>query len=190
MMNAGGGGDGSHIDPRKDRLGVGRSETGRDSRMPEVVVQSDGEAVQVPRCMPCPRTPHPDVVARHNLTHVPYADWCPHCLAARRANNSHFQKDETFRRSTPPLVMDYCFIRSLNGEGLVTCLVGKIYPYDKLFGCVSDIKDPDPFAVDRLSDLIREAKLTKFVYKCGQDNNVKALVIRMQEVRPTNTYSR
>ena len=175
MMNAGGGDDGSYDRPEEGPLGVDRSEIGRDSREPEVVVQSDGEAVQVPRCMPCPRTPHPDIVARHNLTHLPYANWCPHCLAARRANNPHFQKDETFRRSNPLLVMDYCFIRNINDEDLVTCLVGKLYPYNKFFGCVVDVKGPDPYAVARLSDFIREAGLTKFVYKCDQESSVRAL---------------
>ena len=126
MMNAGGGGDGSYDRREEGPLGVDRREIGRDNREPEVVVRSDGEAAQVPRCMPCPRTPHPNDVVRHNLTNLPYANWCPHCLAAKRANNPHVQKDETVRRSTPLLVMDYCFLRNINDEALVTCLVGDL----------------------------------------------------------------
>ena len=50
MMNAGDGGDRSCDRPEEGPLGGDRSEIGRDSREPEVVVQSDGESVQVPRC--------------------------------------------------------------------------------------------------------------------------------------------
>ena len=49
---------------------------------PNVVTTSDGDSVQVPRGVPEPKTPPPDIVARHNLTHLPYAAWCPHCVAA------------------------------------------------------------------------------------------------------------
>ena len=71
--------------------------------------------------------------------------------------------------------MDDCFIRNINGVNLVTCPAGNLYPYNNLFGCVVDVKGADPFAVARLCDLIREAGLTTFVYKCDQENSVKAL---------------
>ena len=175
MTNAGGGGDESYDRPEEGPLGVDRSEIGKDSREPETVAQSDGEAVQVPQCMPCPRTQHPDAVARHNVTHLPYANCCPHCLAARRANNPNLHKDETFRRSTPLLVIDDCFIRSISDEDFATCQVWNLYPYNNVFGCVVDIKGPDPFAVARLCDFFREAGLTQVVNKCDQHKNVKAL---------------
>ena len=38
---------------------------------PGLVMTSDGECVQRPRGVPEPKTPPPDVVARHNLTHLP-----------------------------------------------------------------------------------------------------------------------
>ena len=118
MTNAGGGGDGSYGRPEEGQLGVDRSEIGGDGKEQGVVVQSDGEAVQVPRCIPCPRTPYPDVVARHSLTHLPYASWCSDGLAARRASKPNFQKDEAFCRSPPLLVMANCFVRNMNDEEL------------------------------------------------------------------------
>ena len=54
-------------------------------------------------------------------------------------------------------------------------MVGKLYPYNKFVGCVVDVKVPDPFAVARLCDFIREAGLTIFLFKCDQENSVRAL---------------
>ena len=85
----------------------------------------------------------------------------PSLFGRKRANNPHFHKDETFHCSTPLLVMDDCFIRNINDKDFVKCLVGKLYPYHKLFGWVVDVKGPDPFAVARLCDFIREAGLAR-----------------------------
>ena len=71
-------------------IAVDRSETGRHTD-PEEVVTTEGDCVVIPRGVPEPKVPAPDIVARHNLTHLPYAAWCPHCVEARRANNPHFQ---------------------------------------------------------------------------------------------------
>ena len=35
------------------------------------------------------RMPPADVVARHNLTHVPYAAWCKCCVQASGRENAH-----------------------------------------------------------------------------------------------------
>ena len=75
-------------------IGVERGESVRANVEPETVTTSEGECVQVPRGAPAPSTPAPDVVARHNLTHLPYASWCPHGVAARWANIPHFRREE------------------------------------------------------------------------------------------------
>ena len=147
-------------------VSVERGEIGRDGREPEVVATSDGECVVIPRCAPEPKTPAPDVVARHNLTHLPYASWCPHCVAARRANNPHVRREESFRRMIPLLVLDYCFVRNTQDEDLLTLLVGRLYPSRSVFACPVDMKGRDPVAIAKLSDFIKANGLTKFVYKC------------------------
>lgn len=74
-------------------IGVERGEDVRSAIDPDSVTTEEGDCVRVPRCVPSPKTPAPDVVARHNLTHLPYCAWCPHCVAARRANNPHFKRE-------------------------------------------------------------------------------------------------
>ena len=118
---------------------------------PNVVTTSDGDNVQVPRGVPEPMTPPPDVVARHNLTHLLYAAWCPHCVAARRANHPHLQREETFRRTIPLLVLDYCFIRNVQDEDLLKLLVGRVCPTRVVFAFPVDMKGRDPVAMTKLS---------------------------------------
>ena len=143
--------------------------TGVDrGRLDPEAVATEGECVISPRGAPEPQTPAPDVVARHNLTDLPYASWCLHCLAARRSNNSHSRREESFRRMIPLLVLDYCFVRNNQDEDLLTLLVGRLYPSRTIFACPVDMKGRDPTAVARLSDFIKANGLTKIVYKCDQ----------------------
>ena len=142
---------------------------------PETVTTSEGECVIIPRGAPESRTPAPAVVARHNLTHLPYAAWCPHCVAARRANNPHFRREESFRRMIPLLVLDYCFVRNNLDEDLLTLLVGRLYPTRTIFACSLDMKGRDPVAIAKLGDFIKANGLTKIVCKCDQERALNAL---------------
>ena len=57
----------------------------------DVVVDSDGEEFQAARGASTPKAPSREAQARHNLTHLPYASWCPWCIMGRRANAPHFK---------------------------------------------------------------------------------------------------
>ena len=48
----------------------------------------------------------------HEATHVPFGDWCAHCMMGRGRTNHHVTKqksEDTSRR--PTIVMDYCFMK-------------------------------------------------------------------------------
>ena len=65
----------------------------------DVVIDADeGDAVQQPKGAPAPQHPIPAEVARHNLTHLPYRSWCPHCVACRRPNSAHKSTKSDGRR--------------------------------------------------------------------------------------------
>lgn len=138
------------------------------------VQDDEGNSFQVPRGIPEPKPPSVEAQRRHNLTHWPYASWCPHCIMGRRNNTPHFQSRGGAERSLPLLVLDYCFIRNAADQDLVTLLVGKLYPFRRTFACVIDLKGKDAYAVARLSDFIRGSGLTKFVYKSDQEVSVRA----------------
>ena len=135
----------------------------------------DGNAAIVAQGLPEPRQPTKAEVARHNLTHLPYRSWCPHCLAARRPNAPHRSSKKKAGRSIPVFVADYCFVRKPD-EDLLTGLVGKLYDSCAIFASICDVKGPDDHIVDRLADFFKSTGLTKVVYKNDQEPAIRTAI--------------
>ena len=140
----------------------------------EVVDADTGAATQQARGLPAPKQPSADEVARHNLTHLPYRSWCPHCVACRKPNRHH--RSQTHQeRSVPVFCADYCFVRQPN-EDLLTGLVGRLYPSRAVFATACDVKGPDDSGVDRLADFFKNSGITKLVYKSDQEPSIKKAI--------------
>ena len=63
----------------------------------DVVQDADGDAFQCPRCLSEAKAPSRADMLKHNLTHWPYAPWCPHCVMARRNIDPRFQDRDKLR---------------------------------------------------------------------------------------------
>ena len=55
-----------------------------------------------------PRLPTQDEIDKHNLTHLPYRDWCPICVKAKGRDMDH-KRDLGKERDLPEYSWDYCF---------------------------------------------------------------------------------
>ena len=55
-----------------------------------------------------PRRPTEKEVELHNLTHLPYRNWCPICISAKGKDLDH-RKDVREARGLPEFSFDYCF---------------------------------------------------------------------------------
>ena len=142
----------------------------------EYVDTDDEEGFICPPCVPEPKEPLPEDVARHNLTHIPYRSWCPHCVAARRNNQAHKQGSSA-PRTIPLLVFDYAFIRDADTEDMLTILVGRHYPSRALFATVCDQKGPsDKITVDRLCQFFRSVGAKDVVFKSDQERSIVSLL--------------
>ena len=87
------------------------------------VASGDLSEVQIPRAVPPPPQPSKDEVSRHNLTHLNYRSWCPHCVAGRRNNTGH-RLSHSSQRRVPLFCADYCFIRDVEDDDNLPVLVG------------------------------------------------------------------
>ena len=47
------------------------------------------EILVQPKPMVSPKSPTPQERALHEMTHLPYASWCPYCVAGKRPNAPH-----------------------------------------------------------------------------------------------------
>ena len=127
-------------------------------------INVDGGAAQIPRGLPAPAMPSKEEKERHDLTHINYRSWCPHCVFGRR-NNSPHRTASAGKRNLPLFCADYCFIRDKDDPENLTCLVGRLYPSKALFASACDQKGADDEAVGRLSSFIKDAGISKMVYK-------------------------
>ena len=60
----------------------------------------DRSSTQTPVGAPEPPQPSKAEVARHNLTHINYGTWCPHCVMARRPKAQHTSNPNS-KRNVP-----------------------------------------------------------------------------------------
>ena len=68
------------------------------------------EAGRVPRALTSPIRPSAEDVALHNITHLPYRNWCPICVRAKAKEDPHRRKcdpPEDHRSGLPIVSMDY-----------------------------------------------------------------------------------
>ena len=163
--------------PSECPIPLERSGSSRGAMEEEAVVTTDDEdEFLVGRCIPCPGEPSPEMVARHNLTHLPYQSWCPHCVASRKNNQAH-QEGKSAPRSLPLLVLDYCFLGESGSQDQLTVLVGRIYPARALFATVVQHKSAfDLETVGRFSNFLRSTGATDIVYKTDQEHAAVALI--------------
>ena len=139
-------------------------------RAQNVLSDSDGGEFQAARGVRAPKAPSREHQARHNLTHLPYASWCPWCAAGRGDNQPHYRARGGPSRSLPLLVLDCAFVRDREDEELATLLVGKLYPSRKVLACVAEAKAvTDPYGASRVSAFIRESGLTNFNFLIKSD---------------------
>ena len=150
-------------------------------RLPDVddkddeTAAEDGSAVQVPVAVPAPPQPSREEVARHNLTHINYRSWCPHCVFGRRNNTAHRSQTSSNRR-VPLFCADYCFVRDVEDTENLTCLVGRLYPNKAVFATACDQKGADDEAVSRLAQFLKAAGIPKLVYKSDQESSIRAAI--------------
>ena len=133
-----------------------------------------GSGAQKPVSLRGPSEPSQAEVDLHNLTHLPYRSWCPHCVATRRPNVAH--RTSKTESTLPLLVMDYCYVRDAVDQDLTTVLVARVFPYRMTFAMSVDVKGRDESAIQRLAQFIKTCGLTQFSYRCDQEPSLLALV--------------
>ena len=53
-----------------------------------------GLGIRVPRVQKSPECPTKKEIEEHMVTHIPYRNWCPHCVKGIGVDSPHFQNRE------------------------------------------------------------------------------------------------
>ena len=78
------------------------------------------------RALPKPVTPTKEQRERHRLTHIPYADWCSHCVRCRGRNLPHRKVTPFPAENTVPVMsMDIGHIKRNEAEKKLPFIVAR-----------------------------------------------------------------
>ena len=85
-----------------------RGEGGRKDEEPQKMVPEEGVGQRM-RSIGDPRLPTQAEVDNHNITHVPYRNWCPHCVRGQGRDLDHRRSvDEDRRvRESPSIIASW-----------------------------------------------------------------------------------
>eukprot|EP00971_Amphidinium_carterae_P175044 3469955-Amphidinium_carterae.1 len=65
----------------------------------------------------CPVLPTQQEIEEHNITHIPYRDWCKHCVQGR-SKSQHHQRGGLTKQSITQI--DYAYLRSTDDKHYAT----------------------------------------------------------------------
>ena len=165
-----------NVDDKQGRAGGRRRKEEEKEEEPQKRVPDAGEAKRM-RNIGDPRLPTQQEVDSHNITHVPYQNWCPHCVRGCGRDLDHRRSVEDSRRMLE-FSFDYCFMGDA-GEERVTILVGRERSTGMSMASVVPAKGSSgQFAVLRVLDFIRlcGAEEADVVVKTDQEPAIEALI--------------
>ena len=128
---------------------------------------------------------------QHMLTHLPYREWCTHCVRGRGKHDQHRRKSEPGQ--VPTVGMDYCFtdLKDDDEDGSetkrTTCtptLVMKCDTTKSLFAFALPSKECSEYAVSTAVDAINGLGHSKLILRSDQEPAIVALGKSMQLARP------
>ena len=131
-----------------------------------------------------PRLPSRKEVDEHYLTHVPYRNWCPHCVRGRGKDLDH-RKGLDEDRKIREFSFDYCFPGDQAGAK-ITVLVGRERVTGMTMASVVPVKGTSgQFAAMRVLEFVREcgAAETEIVLKSDQEPAIGALMADVVKTR-------
>jgi len=131
-----------------------------------------------------PRRPTQMEVEDHNRTHLPYRNWCPHCIKAKGKDLDHRKAAEE-ERGLNEFSFDYCFPGDEFGFKL-TVLVGRERTSGMTMATVVPMKgSTGKFAVDKVFEFMDEcgSRSGDVIVKTDQDPAIDYLVKDIVEAR-------
>lgn len=129
----------------------------------------EGPSKPVPR--KCQKEMTSEEFAQHCVTHIPYNESCPYCVAGKKPNWHH--RKSSSHRKVPFLCADYGFSTEAATQDVIPILVVYVRPWRNYFATVVETKGHDLNAVKRLARWIRECGLTHFVYRSDREPAIR-----------------
>ena len=103
----------------------------------EIKCQEDeSEEARRPEVLRDPGAPTPKEIEEHNVTHLPFRSWCPHCVSGKAQDRHHRRRENTDEKQIPEIVFDYVFMASAEDEETIPVQVARDRRTQMLFAHV------------------------------------------------------
>jgi hypothetical protein len=130
-----------------------------------------------------PREPTSDEKEDHEKTHIPFRNWCRHCVRGRG-------KEEACRRDgripeVPEVHLDFMFMGDEKSEKTLAMLVAKERTTKAVMGCVAPRKSSGEWLAKRVMAFMREfgCELEKMTMKTDNEPALVAVVDQVGRLR-------
>jgi len=144
----------------------------------------DEAGVRVPVVKRGPKEPTEKEITAHNVTHVPFRSWCPHCVSAAAKATPHRSRKEESEKSIPCIHADYWFMRDQPGAESVPVICLKDDD-TKAFGAhVVTVKGSVDWVAEKIvEDIEIMGHIGKVAIKTDQEPALKDLVREIHQLR-------
>ena len=128
--------------------------------------------------------PSQEEVEKHNLTHLPFRNWCPRCIKGRGEESPH-RRVVGGQGELPEVSLDFCFPSREGGVGSLTILVAKERYSKMLLACVVPSKTTGTFTTSKVWAFLREidCKLGDIIFKSDQEPAIMSLESDFSKMR-------
>ena len=158
----------------------------------DMMSDEEGElAAPVSRVRAGPRSkPTQKEREEHEATHVPFRDWCAHCMMGRGRTHHHVAKQKSEDQSRRPIIsMDYFFMRMESSPSIqtiseesITCIAVKEDKCRNIMSSVALKKGvEEPWTVERVAKFIDLLGYREITLKSDTEPPIIALRNRVAE---------
>ena len=134
--------------------------------------QMDQSASVQPKQFPVPCTPSEMEVRTHNLTHLPFRAWCPHCVQGKGKASQH----RTLSERSPVIQVDYGFLTVPDSKEQITVMTAIDIITGLATASVVTSKGANLHAVTELKRFILETGRSFAFLQSDQEPAIKAVL--------------
>ena len=150
---------------------------GLDEELSDMDEEAD-RGMRKPARMQDPKKPTEEDRAEHNVTHLPFRNWCRHCIAGRGKEAAHRRRAQG-SGDLPEIHFDFAFMGDEADAGnTVTMLVARTRSDRMTLATAVPRKSAGDFVVKRVMAFFREIGIEKsdLIFKSDQEPAIMSLV--------------
>ena len=144
----------------------------------------DSGAIRGPRHLRDIRLPSREEVEKHNVTHFPFRNWCPHCTKGRGKEAPHYSV-KGGAGELPEISLDFCFPSKEGDNGGLTMLAARERYSKMTMATVVPSKSTGTFIARRIWAFLREigCKNGDLILKSDQEPAIMSIVGEVSRIR-------